>query len=177
MDEYRNDFPILSQTVYGKPLVYLDNAATTQKPQCVLDQINYVYSSINSNVHRGVHHLSQLATNAHEEGRRIVQEFIHARSIKEIIFTRGTTESLNLLAATFGERLVAGDEVIVSEMEHHSNIVPWQLLEQRKGITLRVCPISDEGELDINAFQGLFNERTKLVSIAHVSNVLGLSIL
>ncbi len=173
MDEYRNDFPILSQTVYGKPLVYLDNAATTQKPQCVLDQINYVYSSINSNVHRGVHHLSQLATNAHEEGRRIVQEFIHARSIKEIIFTRGTTESLNLLAATFGERLKAGDEVIVSEMEHHSNIVPWQLLEQRKGITLRVCPISNEGELDIDAFQGLFNERTKLVSIAHVSNVLG----
>lgn len=173
MEQYRNDFPILTQTVYGKPLVYLDSAATTQKPQCVLDQINYVYSTINSNVHRGVHHLSQLATEAHEEGRRVVKDFLNARSIKEIIFTRGTTESINLLAATFGERLEAGDEIIISEMEHHSNIVPWQLLEQRKGVKVRPCPVTDAGELDLGAYSALFNERTKIVSIAHVSNVLG----
>ncbi len=173
MEQYRNDFPILTQMVYGKPLVYLDSAATTQKPQCVLDQINYVYSTINSNVHRGVHHLSQLATEAHEEGRRVVKDFLNARSIKEIIFTRGTTESINLLAATFGERLQAGDEIIISEMEHHSNIVPWQLLEQRKGVKVRPCPVTDAGELDVDAYRALFNERTKIVSIAHVSNVLG----
>ncbi len=170
----RKDFPILERTVYGKPLVYFDNAATTQKPRCVVDAITNEYYSVNANVHRGVHFLSQQATELHEGSRETVRKFLNARSIREIIFTRGTTESINLIASCFGEAfLKEGDEVIVSEMEHHSNIVPWQLLEQRKGIRLRVIPITDAGELQMDAFRALLNERTKLVSITHVSNVLG----
>lgn len=169
----REDFPILAEMVHGKPLVYLDNAATTQKPQCVIDAIVDCYTHTNSNVHRGVHHLSQVATKRHEDARRTVQHFINAKSEKEILFTRGTTESINLLAATFGHQLKAGDEVIISEMEHHSNIVPWQLLEMNKGIKVRVVPISDAGELDMDAYCKLFNDRTRMVSIVHVSNVLG----
>ncbi|MFA6831428.1 MAG: cysteine desulfurase [Bacteroidaceae bacterium] len=167
------DFPILAEMIHGKPLVYLDNAATTQKPQCVIDAIVSCYTHTNSNVHRGVHHLSQIATKKHEDARRTIQHFINAKSEKEILFTRGTTESINLLAATFGQRLQAGDEVIISEMEHHSNIVPWQLLEMNKGIKVRVVPISDVGELDMDAYRKLFNDRTRMVSIVHVSNVLG----
>lgn len=169
----REDFPILAEKVHGKPLVYLDNAATTQKPQCVIDAIVDCYAHTNSNVHRGVHHLSQIATQKHENARQIVQHFIHAKSEKEILFTRGTTDSINLLAGTFGQGLKAGDEIIISEMEHHSNIVPWQLLEMSKGIKIRVVPISDVGELDMDAYRKLFNSRTRMVSIVHVSNVLG----
>lgn len=169
----REDFPILAEKVHGKPLVYLDNAATTQKPQCVIDAIVGCYTHTNSNVHRGVHHLSQLATKGHEDARRTVQHFIHAKSEREILFTRGTTESINLLAASFGQQLQAGDEVIISEMEHHSNIVPWQLLEMNRGIKVRVVPITDRGELDMEAYRNLFNSRTRMVSIVHVSNVLG----
>ena len=170
----REDFPILSQLVYNRPLVYLDNAATTQKPQCVIDAISEMYRCINANVHRGVHYLSQKATDRHEAAREVVRQFINARSTAEIIFTRGTTESINLVASSFGEAFLReGDEVIVSTMEHHSNIVPWQLLRDRKGIVLKVIPITDEGCLDMEAYKNLFTERTKLVSVAHVSNVLG----
>ena len=170
----REDFPILEQEVYKKPLVYFDNAATTQKPRVVIDAISNAYCTINANVHRGVHHLSQLSTEGHEGGREKVRQFLNAKSTKEIIFTRGTTESINLVASSFSEAfLVEGDEVIVSEMEHHSNIVPWQLLEGKKGIKLKVIPITAEGELDMTAFCSLITERTKLVSVAHVSNVLG----
>ena len=170
----REDFPILSQLVYNRPLVYLDNAATTQKPQCVIDAISEMYSCVNANVHRGVHYLSQKATDRHEAAREVVRQFINARSTAEIIFTRGTTESINLVASSFGEAFLhEGDEVIVSTMEHHSNIVPWQLLRDRKGIVLKVIPITDEGCLDLDAYKNLFTERTKLVSVAHVSNVLG----
>lgn len=169
----REDFPILSQSIYGRPLVYLDNAATTQKPRTVVEAEREMYYTSNANVHRGVHHLSDLATNRLEEARKKVADFIGAGSTSEIIFTRGTTESLNLIASSFGELLKAGDEIIVSVMEHHSNIVPWQLLAERKGITLKVIPMSDEGLLDIEAYKGLLNEHTRLVSIAHVSNVLG----
>ena len=170
----REDFPILSQLVYNRPLVYLDNAATTQKPQCVIDAISEMYRCVNANVHRGVHYLSQKATDRHEAAREVVCQFINARTTAEIIFTRGTTESINLVASSFGEAFLhEGDEVIVSTMEHHSNIVPWQLLRDRKGIVLKVIPITDEGCLDMEAYENLFTERTKLVSEAHVSNVLG----
>ena len=174
IEDVRKDFPILSKTIYNKPLVYLDNAATTQKPLSVIEAMNNEYLNVNSNVHRGVHWLSQQATELHESARETLRKFINARSTNEIIFTRGTTESINLVASSFVEGFMnAGDEVIVSEMEHHSNIVPWQLQMARKGIALKVAPIDDEGNLDMEAFKKLFSERTKLVSIAHVSNVLG----
>lgn len=175
-DEIRKEFPILGQKVHGKPLVYLDNAATTQKPQCVIDAISEVYCTINANVHRGVHHLSQVATEAMEQARTKVKEFIGAANRHEIIFTRGTTESINLVASSFGGTfLKSGDEVIISSVEHHSNIVPWQLLRDRIGISLRIIPLTAECRLDIEAYKGLFSERTKLVSVAHVSNVLGIT--
>lgn len=175
-DEIRKEFPILGQKVHGKPLVYLDNAATTQKPQCVIDAISEVYCTINANVHRGVHHLSQVATEAMEQARTKVKEFIGAANRHEIIFTRGTTESINLVASSFGGTfLKRGDEVIISSVEHHSNIVPWQLLCERIGISLRIIPLTAECRLDIEAYKGLFSERTKLVSVAHVSNVLGIT--
>ena len=173
-EEIRKEFPILGETVYGRELVYLDNAATTQKPRCVIDCISDIYCTINSNVHRGVHHLSQVATTAMEEARETVREFIGAGSSKEIIFTRGTTESINLVASSFGNTfLKAGDEIIISTMEHHSNIVPWQMLRDRIGITLRVIPLTDSCTLDIGSYKQMFNERTRLVSVTHVSNVLG----
>lgn len=174
LNKIREDFPILSRTVYNRPLVYLDNGATTQKPRCVVDAITDEYYSVNANVHRGVHFLSQQATELHEASRETVRRFINARSTNEIVFTRGTTESINLLAYSFGEAMMKeGDEVIVSEMEHHSNIVPWQLLAERKGIRLRVIPITDEGELMMDEYERLFTEKTRLVSVMHVSNVLG----
>ena len=174
IETVRKDFPILSREVYGRPLVYLDNAATTQKPLCVLDAMRHEYLNANANVHRGVHYLSQQATDLHEAARETVRSFINARSTNEIVFTRGTTEALNLLASSFAEAFMhEGDEVIVSTMEHHSNIVPWQLQAARKGIKLRVIPMSDEGELDIAEYERLFNEHTRIVSVAHVSNVLG----
>ena len=170
----RESFPILSRTVYGKPLIYLDNGATTQKPLCVLDAMREEYLNVNANVHRGVHWMSQQATDLHEVARETVRKFINARSTTEIIFTRGTTESLNLVASSFVEGCMKeGDEVIVSTMEHHSNIVPWQLQEQRKGIVLKVIPMTDEGELLLEEYEKLFTERTKLVSVTQVSNVLG----
>lgn len=170
----RESFPILSRTVYGKLLVYLDNGATTQKPLCVLDAMQEEYLNVNANVHRGVHWMSQQATDLHEAARETVRKFINARSTTEIVFTRGTTESLNLVASSFVEGCMKeGDEVIVSTMEHHSNIVPWQLQEQRKGIVLKVIPMTDEGELLLEEYEKLFTERTKLVSITQVSNVLG----
>lgn len=174
VEEIRADFPILARTVYGKPLVYLDNGATTQKPRCVVDAITDEYYSVNANVHRGVHFLSQQATELHEASRETVRRFINARSTDEIVFTRGTTESINLLASSFGEAFLGeGDEVIVSTMEHHSNIVPWQLLQMRKGIKLRVIPMNDRGELLLDEYERLFTDRTRLVCVAHVSNVLG----
>ena len=173
-DKIRADFPILGRQVYGRPLVYLDNAATTQKPLCVLDAMRDEYLNVNANVHRGVHYLSQQATDLHEGARERVRQFINARKTEEIVFTRGTTEALNLVASSFCEsQMSEGDEVIVSEMEHHSNIVPWQLQAAKKGIVLRVIPMNDDFTLDLEAFKGLFNERTRLVSVTHVSNVLG----
>lgn len=170
----RESFPILSRTVYGKPLIYLDNGATTQKPLCVLDAMREEYLNVNANVHRGVHWMSQQATDLHEAARETVRKFINARSTTEIVFTRGTTESLNLVASSFVEGCIKeGDEVIVSTMEHHSNIVPWQLQEQRKGIVLKVIPMTDEGELLLEEYEKLFTDRTKLVSVTQVSNVLG----
>ena len=170
----RESFPILSRTVYGKPLIYLDNGATTQKPLCVLDAMREEYLNVNANVHRGVHWMSQQATDLHEAARETVRKFINARSTTEIVFTRGTTESLNLVASSFVEGCMKeGDEVIVSTMEHHSNIVPWQLQEQRKGIVLKVIPMTNEGELLLEEYEKLFTERTKLVSVTQVSNVLG----
>ncbi len=174
IETIRKDFPILQREVYGKPLVYLDNAATTQKPRCVVESITNEYYSVNANVHRGVHFLSQQATELHEGSRKTVQRFINARSSNEIIFTRGTTESINLLAFCFGEVFCEeGDEIIISVMEHHSNIVPWQLLAARKGVTIKVVPINEKGELLMEDYKALFSERTKLVSLTHVSNVLG----
>lgn len=174
VDRIRDDFPILSRTVYGKPLVYLDNGATTQKPRAVVEAITEEYYSVNANVHRGVHFLSQRATELHEASRETVRRFINARSTNEIVFTRGTTESINLLAYSYGEAcLKAGDEILLSTMEHHSNIVPWQLLQARKGIVLKVIPMNDRGELLLDAYRELFTERTRLVCVAHVSNVLG----
>ncbi|MEE1175087.1 MAG: cysteine desulfurase [Paludibacteraceae bacterium] len=170
----REDFPILTSTVHKHPLVYLDNAATTQKPWSVIKKIEEGYTRQNANVHRGVHFLSQMATEAHEAARATVQQFLGAAHAHEIIFTRGTTESINLVAYSFGETfLKQGDEVIVSEMEHHSNIVPWQLLQQRKGIIIKVIPFNQQGELDLTEYASLFSERTKLVAVTHVSNVLG----
>lgn len=171
----REDFPILSRKIYDKyPLVYLDNGATTQKPLCVLDAMREEYLNVNANVHRGVHYLSQQATDLHEAAREKVRRFINAKSIREIIFTRGTTESMNLVASSFTEAYMKpGDEVIISTMEHHSNIVPWQLEAKRKGIVVKVIPMSNDGILDLDAMESLFSERTKLVSVAHVSNVLG----
>lgn len=174
INKIREDFPILGRSVYNKPLVYLDNGATTQKPRCVVEAMVNEYYSVNANVHRGVHFLSQQATELHEAARETVRRFINARSTSEIIFTRGTTESINLMAYSFGEAFLhEGDEVIVSAMEHHSNIVPWQLLAQRKGIVLKVIPITNEGELIMKEYQKLLSPRTRLVSVAHVSNVLG----
>ena len=171
----REDFPILNELVHGRSLVYLDNAATTQKPQAVLDAITEAYTHWNANVHRGVHHLSQVATQNHEEARQKVAQLIHAQSSEEVIFTKGTTDSLNMLARSFGDAMVnEGDEIIVSHLEHHSNIVPWQMLCQRKGAVLKVIPLRKDFSLDIEAFKELLSERTKLVSVAQVSNVLGI---
>ena len=170
----RADFPILNETVHGRPLVYLDNAATSQKPQQVLDAIVEAYSRWNSNIHRGVHHLSQVATSKHEGARQAVADFINARSADEIVFTKGTTDSLNALAFSFGEAFIhEGDEIIVSGLEHHSNIVPWQMLCERKKAVLRHIPLREDLSLNLEAFKGLLSEKTKLVSVAHVSNVLG----
>ena len=174
IQKIREDFPILSRTVYDKPLVYLDNAATTQKPLCVLDAMRDEYLNVNANVHRGVHYLSQQATDLHEAARETVRRFVNASSVNEIVFTRGTTEGLNLVASSFCEEFMQeGDEVIISVMEHHSNIVPWQLQAAKRGIAIRVIPMDERGELKLDEFRGMLNGRTKLVSIAHVSNVLG----
>ena len=174
IQKIREDFPILDREVYGEPLIYLDNGATTQKPRQVVEAITDEYYSVNANVHRGVHFLSQQATELHEASRETVRRFINARSSNEIVFTRGTTESINLLASSFADsQMKEGDEVIVSVMEHHSNIVPWQLQAARKGIVLKVIPMNDRGELLLDEYEKLFSERTKLVSFAHVSNVLG----
>ena len=174
IQKIREDFPILDREVYGKPLIYLDNGATTQKPRQVVEDITDEFYSVNANVHRGVHFLSQQATELHEASRETVRRFINARSSNEIVFTRGTTESINLLASSFADsQMKEGDEVIVSVMEHHSNIVPWQLQAARKGIVLKVIPMNDRGELLLDEYEKLFSERTKLVSFAHVSNVLG----
>lgn len=174
LQEIRADFPILERKVYGKPLVYLDNGATTQKPRIVVEAMTDEYYSVNANVHRGVHFLSQQATELHESSRETVRAFINARSSSEIVFTRGTTESINLLASSFVEsQMKEGDEVILSVMEHHSNIVPWQLMAAKHGIAIKVIPMNDCGELLMDEYCKLFNERTKLVSVVHVSNVLG----
>ena len=174
LNKIRKDFPILSRMVYNRPLVYLDNAATTQKPLCVLDKMREEYLNVNANVHRGVHWLSQQATELHEGARETVRKFINAKSVNEIVFTRGTTEGLNLIASSFSEAFMQeGDEVIVSTVEHHSNIVPWQLQQPRKGIVLKVIPIDDNGAMDLQAFEKMISQKTKIVSISHVSNVLG----
>ena len=174
INKIRTDFPILSREVYGKPLVYLDNAATTQKPLCVLDAMRDEYLNVNANVHRGVHYLSQQATDLHEAAREKVRQFVNARKIEEIVFTRGTTEAINLVASSFCEsQMKAGDEVIVTEMEHHSNIVSWQLQAMKQGIVVRHLALNDEGELLIDQLEPLISKRTKLISVAHVSNVLG----
>ena len=174
LNKIRKDFPILSRTVYDRPLVYLDNAATTQEPLCVLDKMREEYLNVNANVHRGVHWLSQQATELHEGARETVRKFINAKSVNEIVFTRGTTEGLNLIASSFSEAFMQeGDEVIVSTVEHHSNIVPWQLQQPRKGIVLKVIPMDDNGAMDLQAFEKMISHKTKIVSISHVSNVLG----
>ena len=171
----REDFPILNEKVHGRALVYLDNAATTQKPQVVIDAIAEAYGKWNANVHRGVHHLSQVATQKHEEARKKVAGLLHAQSEEEIIFTKGTTDSINMLARSFGDAMVReGDEIIVSQLEHHSNIVPWQMLCESKGAVLKVIPLREDLSLDIEAFEGLLSEKTRLVSVAQVSNVLGI---
>jgi len=174
LQSVRNDFPILKENIYGKPLVYLDNGATTQKPRVVVERITQGYYTLNANIHRGVHYLSQRATEAHEEARKTIQAFLNAPSSHEIIFTRGTTEAINLIASSFADGCMqAKDEVIISAMEHHSNIVPWQLQVARKDIALQVIPINEKGELCMDTFRSLFNERTKLVAVTHISNVLG----
>lgn len=174
INSIRSDFPLLQNEVYGKPLIYLDNAATTQKPRQVVEKIEKGYYNVNANVHRGVHFLSQAATEAHENARKKVQQFLNARSAGEIIFTRGTTEAINLVATSFTEGFMeSGDEVILSVMEHHSNIVPWQLEAARQGITIKVIPVNENGELDMESYKQLFTERTRLVGVTHVSNVLG----
>lgn len=174
LEKIRQDFPILQRQVYGRPLVYLDNGATTQKPRCVVEAMTEEYYNVNANVHRGVHFLSQKATDLHEQSRETVRRFLNANSVNEIIFTRGTTESMNLVASCFSEAFMQeGDEVIISTLEHHSNIVPWQLAQNRKGIKLRVIPITDEGNICLDEYEKLFTNRTRIVSVAHVSNVLG----
>ena len=170
----RTDFPILSEIIYNRPLIYFDNAATTQKPRCVIEKLTFGYEHLNANIHRGVHYLSAKATEAHETARTVVAEFLNAKSPKEIIFTRGATEAINLVAFSFGEKFCKqGDEIIVSTMEHHSNIVPWQMLAERKGLKLRIIPINKNGELILEDFEKLLNEKTRLVAVTHVSNVLG----
>lgn len=174
VEEIRKDFPILSRQVYGKPLVYLDNAATTQKPMCVLDAMRDEYLNVNANVHRGVHYLSQQATDLHEAARETVRRFINAASTSEVIFTRGTTEGINLVVSSFADEFLHdGDEVIVSQMEHHSNIVPWQLQQKKRDIVIKVIPINEWGELRVDILEGLITPRTRIISVAHVSNVLG----
>ena len=174
IDNIRNDFPILAEKIYGKPLVYLDNAATTQKPRCVLDKITTTYATQNANIHRGIHYLSQKATLAHEAARQTIATFIGARSTNEIVFTRGTTESINLLASIFTDRFCQpDDEIVITQMEHHSNIVPWQMAAERHRLHLRVAPIDERGELRLDEFEKLLNHRTRLVAVAHISNVLG----
>lgn len=174
INKIRDDFPILKTTVNGKPLTYLDNAATTQKPQAVIDAVTRYYTSYNSNIHRGNHHLSNLATEAHEAARKTVQEYINAEHTHEIIFTRGTTEAINLVAFSFGEAFInPGDEVIVTEMDHHSNFVPWQMMCKRRGAGFRVVPFDENGELQLDIFEKLLNERTRIVAFNHVSNSLG----
>jgi cysteine desulfurase/selenocysteine lyase len=170
----RKDFPILTQEVYGKPLVYLDNAATTQKPRSVIRKIEEIYSTINANIHRGVHHLSQLATESHEEARKTVQHYINAASSKEIVFTRGATESINLVAGSFcRSQCKPGDEIIITTMEHHANIIPWQIQRDITGIELRVVPLNEKGEIRLEDIEELISSKTKLISVTHVSNVLG----
>ncbi len=174
IQKIREDFPILGREVYGRPLVYLDNGATTQKPRCVIDAMTDEYLNVNANVHRGVHYLSQQATELHEQARETVRRFVNARSTAEIVFTRGTTESINLVASSFGQAFLReGDEIILTEMEHHSNIVPWQLLQSRTDVTIKVCPIRDDGRLDLSTLEQLFSPRTRLLSCTAVSNVLG----
>ncbi|NRA94795.1 MAG: cysteine desulfurase [Planctomycetes bacterium] len=174
VEAVRKDFPVLQRTVYDRPLVYLDNAATSQKPRCVIDAVSRYYEEINSNVHRGVHRLSMDATSAYEGAREKVQRFLNARSTKEIVWTRGTTESINLVAQSFGRSQIhAGDEIIISHLEHHSNIVPWQLLCEERGASLKVIPMSERGEILLDAYEELLSERTKIVAIGHVSNALG----
>ncbi len=174
IEAVRGDFPILHQQVYGKPLVYLDNAATTQKPQCVIDTIRHFYEHDNANIHRGVHLLSERATAAYEGARETIRKFFNARSVKEVVFTRGATESINLVASSWGGANVGeGDEILITHMEHHSNIVPWQLLCERTGAVLKVVPMNDAGELEMEAFEMLLSERTKLVGVVHMSNALG----
>lgn len=174
VNKVRKDFPILERKIYGRPLVYLDNAATTQKPLCVLDAMREEYLNVNANVHRGVHWMSQQATELHEAARETIRKFINAGSTSEIVFTRGTTEGVNLVASTFSDEFLnEGDEVIVSVMEHHSNIVPWQLQAKKKGLRLKVIPMTDKGDLIIDEYKKLFTDKTKFVSITHVSNVLG----
>jgi len=174
IDKVREDFPILGRQVYKSPLVYLDNGATTQKPLCVLDAMRDEYLNVNANVHRGVHYLSQQATDLHEAARETVRKFINAGRTEEVVFTRGTTESINLIASSYSDAFLGtGDEVIISAMEHHSNIVPWQLQAEKKGFHLRVIPMNDDGTLDMDAYQQLFTEKTRIVSVTHVSNVLG----
>jgi len=174
IEKIRGDFPILDQQVYGKPLAYLDNAATTQKPQCVIDTVNHYYACDNANVHRGVHALSERATADYEAARQRIASFFNARDKREVIFTRGTTESINLIAASWGgAHISAGDEILITHMEHHSNIVPWQMLSERVGATLKVAPINERGELIMDAFEALLSERTRLVGVVHMSNALG----
>lgn len=174
INEIRNDFPILSKKIYNKDLVYLDNGATTQKPKCVVEKIEEGYYNTNANIHRGVHYLSHAATEAHENARQKVQHFINAPKSEEVIFTRGTTEAINLIVSTFGDKFLnPGDEVILTEMEHHANIVPWQMLRDRKGIVIKVVPMNEKQELDLDAYHKLFTDKTKFVSVTHVSNVLG----
>ncbi|MDX1400207.1 MAG: aminotransferase class V-fold PLP-dependent enzyme, partial [Oceanospirillum sp.] len=173
MLELRQEFPILKRTVHGKPLVYFDNGATVQKPEAVIESMNAYYRELNSNIHRGVHFRSGEATDAYEQAREKVRQFINARSSKEVIFVRGTTEGINLVANTFGRQLEAGDEVIVSMMEHHANIVPWQILRDQLGIVLKVIPVDEDGELDMAALNAMIGPKTKLISVTHVSNALG----
>jgi len=174
INNIRNDFPILNQKIYGKPLIYFDNAATTQKPQSVINTVDSYYKEFNSNIHRGVHHLSQQATMAFENARKTIQQFINAKNSHEIIFTRGTTESINLIASCFGKKYIQkGDEIIISGMEHHSNIVPWQMICEEKQAILKVIPINDEGEIIFEEFEKLVSEKTKIIAIAYISNALG----
>ena len=174
INKIRADFPILAREVYGRPLVYFDNAATSQKPQCVMDKITEIYTTVNSNVHRGVHYLSQVATDEHEAARKTVQRFINANSPDEIVFTRGATESINLVASSFCRTFCEpGDEILITAMEHHSNIVPWQIQAEERGLNLKVAPINSEGELLIDEFEKLISDKTKLIALTHISNVLG----